>query len=71
MRRYPFLPDDGDAMTLDDLASFVAEMIGHRQLPGDTQVRAAGRIEFDMDGPRISRLTACPADPAPQETKTP
>lgn len=70
MRRYPYLPADGEAMTLDDLAEFVAEMVGHRQLPGTTQVRAMGRIEFDLaDGPRIARLTACPADR--QETKTP
>lgn len=60
-RRYPFLPADGKAMTLDDLAEFVAEMIGQRGLPGSTVVRVTGCLEVNLtDGPRIARITACP-----------
>lgn len=48
-------------MTLDDLAEFVSEMMGHYELPGSTPVRAMGMIEIDFEaGPRIARLTADP-----------
>lgn len=54
-------PTDGIAITLDDLAEFVTEMRDVHDLPGDTPVRAAGVLEFDLvDGPRIARLTADP-----------
>lgn len=57
--KYSHLPADGVAMTLDDLAEFVAEMRGMRDLPGSTVVRAMGVVEFDLaNGPRIARLTA-------------
>ena len=62
-RPVPFLPKDGQSMTLDDLADFVQEMLGQRQMPGTTPVRAMGVVEFDFtNGPRIARLTACPED---------
>lgn len=62
-RAVPFLPADGKAMTLGDLAEFVAEMIGQRHLPESTPVRAVGVVEFDLtNGPRIARLTALPED---------
>lgn len=62
-RPVPFLPKDGKAMTLDDLADFVQEMLGQRQMPGTTQVRAMGTLEIDFaNGPRIARLTAIPED---------
>ena len=62
-RPIPFLPKDGQAMTLGDLAEFVAEMIGQRHLPESTPVRAMGVVEFDFqNGPRIARLTALPED---------
>lgn len=62
-RRRTFAPADGVAITLDDMAEFVAEMMGHHQLPGSTPVRAMGVLfEMDLrDGPRIARLTADPA----------
>lgn len=48
-------------MTLDDVAEFVAEMMGHYEMPGSTPVRCIGLIEIDFDaGPRIARLTADP-----------
>lgn len=57
--RYAHHPADGQAITLDDLAAFVAEMRGYRELPGNTVVRAAGVLEVDIEsGPRIARLTA-------------
>jgi hypothetical protein len=57
--RYSRSPADGHAITLDDLADFVAEMIGYRHLPGTTVIRAAGLLEFDLtDGPRVARITA-------------
>jgi hypothetical protein len=57
--RYSRSPADGHAITLDDLADFVAEMIGYRHLAGDTVIRAAGVLEFDLrDGPRVARITA-------------
>ena len=59
-RRTMSAPDPKIGMTLDDLAEFVAEMVGHYELPGSTPVRCTGLIEFDMDGPRIARLTADP-----------
>jgi hypothetical protein len=62
LRRRTFTPEDGIAITLDDLAEFVAEMMGRYELPGTTPVRCMGVIEFDMaDGPRIARITADPA----------
>jgi len=49
-------------MTLDDLAEFVSEMMGHYELPGSTPVRAVGVLEFDLvNGPRIARITADPS----------
>lgn len=63
--KYSHQPADGVAITLDDLAEFVAEMRGLRNLPGDTVVRATGVIEFDLqNGPRIARITA-DTDPVP------
>lgn len=60
-RRRSLTPADPKrGMTLDDLAEFVAEMRGHYELPGDTVVRATGMIEFDLDGPRVARITADP-----------
>jgi hypothetical protein len=57
--RYPYNPATGQVITLDDLAAFVAEMVGYRQLPGSTPVRAHGLIEFDMQsGPRLRQVTA-------------
>lgn len=53
-------PTDGHAITLDDLEQFVQDMraLG---LPGNTPVRCAGVLEFDLvDGPRVSRITADP-----------
>lgn len=61
--KYSGHPADGFAFTLDDLEKFVGEMKGYRNLPGDTQVRAMGRMEIDVEhGPRIVRLTAGPED---------
>ncbi len=61
-RRRTFTASDGVAITLDDMAEFVAEMMGRFELPGTTPVRCMGVIELDMaDGPRIARLTADPA----------
>ncbi len=49
-------------MTLSDVAEFVAEMMGHYELPGSTPVRAVGMIEIDFaDGARVARLTADPS----------
>lgn len=59
-RRTSTAADPRTGMTLDELAEFVAEMMGHYELPGDTPVRCTGVIEFDPDGPRIARLTADP-----------
>ena len=61
-RRRSFEPSNPAAgITLGDMAEFVAEMIGHHELPADTPVRASGMIEFDLHGgPRIARLTADP-----------
>jgi hypothetical protein len=59
--RYSRSPEDGDFITLDDLAEFVAEMRGYRRLPGHTVVRGSTAIEFDLrDGPRLMRITADP-----------
>lgn len=53
--------DPARGMTLDDLAEFVAEMVGQHELPGDTVVRCKGMVEFDLvNGPRIAQLTADP-----------
>lgn len=61
-RAFVFAPADGKAVTLDDLAEFVAEAIG-KGLPGSSYVHAAGVIEFDMhNGPRIARLTVLPEE---------
>lgn len=52
-------------MTLDDLAEFVAECMGHYELPGSTVVRCKGMLEFDLvNGPRIAQLTAMPGEPS-------
>jgi hypothetical protein len=60
-RRSLSASDPKVGMTLDDLAEFVAEMVGHYELPGSTPVRAMGMIEIDFEaGPRIARLTADP-----------
>lgn len=57
-----FTPTDGRAITLDELAEFVAEAIG-KGFPGGTQVRAAGVLELNIaHGPRIGRLTVTPED---------
>lgn len=57
--KYSHNPADGFAITLDDLADFVTEMKGYRELPGNTVVRAMGLVEFDLQhGPRIARITA-------------
>lgn len=65
--RYSYSASDGQMITLDDLAAFVAEMRGYRELPGDTPVRGAPIIEIDMaDGPRLLRLTADPDTPRPR-----
>ncbi len=59
MTTYSYSAADGYAITLDDLATFVAEMKGYRELPGDTQVRFSAMIEFDLvNGPRANRVTA-------------
>lgn len=62
-RPLPFLPSDGKAITLDDLAEFVAEAIG-KGMPGSTHVRTMGVVErLDLsNGPRIARITACPEE---------
>jgi hypothetical protein len=53
--------DPSRGMTLDDLAEFTAEMLGHYELPGNTVVRCKGMLELDLaNGPRISALTADP-----------
>lgn len=69
--RYSHSPEDGLAITLDDLATFVAEMRGYRGLPGHTVVRVAGLPEIDIiDGPRCSRITADPGS-TPQRAEVP
>lgn len=63
--KYSHQPADGVAMTLDDLAEFVAEMKQYRELPGSTVVRVVGVLEVDLqNGPRLARITA-DTDPAP------
>ena len=53
-------------MTLDDVAEFVSEMMGHYDMPGSTLVRAMGTLEIDfVDGPRVARLTAEPVADTP------
>lgn len=57
-----FTPATGPAITLDELAEFVAEAIG-KGFPGATPVRAAGVLELNIaHGPRIARLTVTPED---------
>ena len=63
-RPFVFLPEDGKAITLDDLSAFVAEAYS-KGLPGTAYVRGAGTIEFDVaNGPRIARLTVIPGQEA-------
>jgi hypothetical protein len=59
--RYSRSPENGQHITLDDLAEFVAEMRGYRQLPGHTVVRGFPAVEIDFaDGPRLQRISADP-----------
>lgn len=53
--------DPSRGMTLNDLAEFVAEMLGQHELPGTTVVRCKGMIELDLvNGPRVASLAADP-----------
>jgi hypothetical protein len=55
--------DPSRGFTLDDLAEFVADCMGHYELPGSTVVRCKGMIELDLvNGPRIAQLTAVPEE---------
>jgi hypothetical protein len=58
-----FSPADGQAMTLDDLAAFVAEAYA-AGVTGPTPVRCTGAVDgFDaLNGPRIARLTVLPQE---------
>jgi hypothetical protein len=58
-----FTPNDGKALTLDELSEFVAEAYA-KGVPGTATPRAAGSmIGFDLaHGPRIARLTVDPAE---------
>jgi hypothetical protein len=61
-----YTPEVGPAITLNDLAAFVAEAIG-KGIPGRTPVRATGVLELNIEhGPRIARVTVLPAE-APEE----
>lgn len=62
-RPFTFLPSDGKAITLDDLAEFLVEARANG-LPGTSYVRTMGSLGgFDMtNGPRCSRLTVLPGD---------
>jgi hypothetical protein len=62
-RPFTFLPSDGTAMTLDDLAEFLVEARAN-SLPGTSYVRTMGALGgFDMtNGPRCSRLTVIPGE---------
>jgi hypothetical protein len=61
-RRSLTATDPAAGMTLDDVAGFVSEMMGHYELPGSTPVRCMGMIEIDFEsGPRVARLTADPS----------
>lgn len=64
-RPFTFLPSDGKAITLDDLAEFLVEARSNG-LPGGSYVRTMGALGgFDMtNGPRCSRLTVLPGDTA-------
>jgi hypothetical protein len=63
-RPFVFLPADGEAITLDDLAEFLVEARANG-IPGEAQVRAAGRIEVNLaHGPRVARLTVVPQEVA-------
>jgi hypothetical protein len=62
-RPFPFLPSDGQGITLDDLAEFLVEAKSNG-FPGSSYVRTTGALAgFDMtNGPRCSRLTVIPGD---------
>lgn len=62
MRPVIYVPQNGQAITLDELAEFVADAMS-RGVPGSTPVRAAGVLEVNLThGPRIARLTADPSE---------
>lgn len=57
-----FTPNDGRALTLDELSEFVAEAYA-KGIPGTATPRAAGVVELNLThGPRIARLTVDPAE---------
>jgi hypothetical protein len=62
-RPFLFVPSDGKAITLDDLAEFLVEARANG-LPGISYVRMMGALTgFDMtNGPRCSRLTVIPGE---------
>lgn len=62
-RPFTFLPADGQAITLDDLAEFLVEARANG-VPGGAYIRAVGALgAFDMsNGPRCSRLTVLPQE---------
>jgi hypothetical protein len=62
-RPFTFLPSDGTAMTLDDLAEFLVEARANG-VPGKAYVRTMGAMTgIDMtNGPRCSRLTVLPQE---------
>jgi hypothetical protein len=62
-RPFTFLPADGQAITLDDLAEFLVEARANG-VPGSAYVRTMGALAgFDMmNGPRCSRLTVLPQE---------
>lgn len=63
-RPFTFLPSDGKAITLDDLAEFLVEARAN-SVPSTAYVRTMGVIEFDLaNGPRIARLTVIPGQEA-------
>jgi hypothetical protein len=64
-RPFVFSPADGQAITLDDLAAFVAEAYS-AGVTGPTPIRCTGSLAgFDMaNGPRMARLTVLPKEVA-------
>lgn len=62
-RPFTFLPADGQAITLDDLAEFLVEARANG-VPGEAYARTMGYlVDFDMaNGPRCSRLTVLPQE---------
>ena len=62
--RYTHHPNDGIAITLDDLRMFVDEMRGYRGLPGTAVVRGQGHVEIDLaGGARLRTVTVETDDP--------